>query len=164
MSGAMVRAPFSWGMAPADMAAHFATCRQQAAQAVALIPAPSTSSAVVAFKPRRPVNGFRNFTDFMPAFRAARARAIAAQGPRWWMSADHAIWARVPAAWVTWKGKASSGMSPRDLHFPMAQYWPGGALPFGPDYAAPISVAQFAAPAPRRHVTIDLELLADAAD
>jgi hypothetical protein len=164
MSAALQRATF-WDMPAGDMAAHFAKSRQEAAQAVALIPpAPVTGSAVVAFRPRRRVTGFRGYNDFMPAFRAARERAMAAQGPRWWMSPDHSIWARVPAGWVTWKGRASSGMSPRDVHFPMAQYWPGGVLPIGPDYAAPISVAQFADPAPRRRVTIDLELLADAAD
>lgn len=124
-------------------------------------------ATVVAIGDRRQRNSFRGFDDFMPALRVARETAAAAAGPRWWMSPDHSIWARVPAAWVHWKGLSISGTSPRDLHFPMGRYWLGGALPMGPEYAAPISVAQFAKPPPRRQLTIvasEWELLADAAD
>jgi len=99
----------------------------------------------------------------MPAFGAARFRAIDAVGPRWWMDPDYSRWARVPAAWVNWKGATRSGTSPRDMHFPAGRFWPGGELPLGPEYAAPVSVAQFADFAPRVAGPV-LELIADAAD
>jgi hypothetical protein len=102
----------------------------------------------------------------MPAFRAAREAAIRDAGAYWWAKPNVSMWARVPPSWVAWKGFSRSGSSPRDLHFPLGKYWPGGELPIGPEYAAPVSVCQFVVPAPRRRVTIDAtwELIADAAD
>lgn len=152
-----------WNLPAADLAAHF----QQRQQAEATVVVPFVRQTAVARPARRLHYTFRGFGDFMPAFRVARERAILSAGRNWWMSPDHALWARVPTAWVTWKGRASSGSSPRDLHFPLGRYWDAGELPIGPDYAPSGSVAQFANPPPRRPLTIEArawELVSDAAD
>jgi hypothetical protein len=139
-----------WRMSPAEMSQYIAANRNLPVPPLAAPPPPPRKIA-------RPRLTFRNYDDFMPAFRAAREAAIAAAGVRWWMSPETSIWARVPPAWVYWRGLSRSGTSPRDLHFPMGQFWPGGHLPYGPEYAAPVSVAQFANPAPRRRITLELK-------
>jgi hypothetical protein len=166
MTGVAVRASF-WGASAAELAAHFQRRRQEAATAVVPFVRPDApQTSLTLSRPRRRLT-FRGFDDFMPAFAAARAAAARAHGSFWWAKPDVSIMARVPPQWVAWKGAARSGTSPRDLHFPLGVYWPGGELPIGPDYAAPASVAQFAKPPPRRTLTIDApawELIADAAD
>ena len=89
-------------------------------------------------KPKRLTGGntYRGHTDFSPAFFAAQMRAIEAHGKNWWANPDLTLLATVPAAWVACKlsnGRVSR--SPRDVHFPRAQFWPGGILPTGPEYA-----------------------------
>jgi hypothetical protein len=165
MSGALVRANF-WNLPAAELSAILQEPRPEAATAVVPFRRPAAAgNAVARYSPRR--KAFRGYDDFMPAFAVAREAAIREHGPKWWANPDACRWARVPAAWVHWKGFSRSGTSPRDMHFPLGKFWPGGELPIGPEYAAPVSVAQFVAPAPRRRVTIDApvwELIADAAD
>lgn len=89
-------------------------------------------------KPKRIAGGntFRGWADFAPALTAAQDRAIEAGGPRWWADPDMALWARVPGSWVACKlTNGRSSTSPRDVHFPRAQFWLGGTLPVGPVYA-----------------------------
>lgn len=166
MSGALVRAAF-WNLPAAELVAVFQEPRREAATAVVPFVRPAGGrNAVARYRPRQ-TRAFRGFDDFMPAFTAAREAAILEHGAKWWANPDASIWARVPPGWVAWKGYSRSGTSPRDMHFPLGKYWPGGELPLGPDYAAPVTVAQFVAPAPRRRMTIDApawEWLSDAAD
>jgi hypothetical protein len=154
-----------WNLPPDQMKARLAQLAS-AAPSAEVIPFPSRAVTV---RPRTkaPRFTFRGFDDFMPALRAARQNVIRYGGERWYLNPALCIKARVPAAWVRWKGLTASGTSPRDLNFPLGPYWPGGALPFGPEYAAPCHVAQFALPPPPRQLTIeaaDYELIADAAD
>lgn len=88
-----------------------------------------------AAKPAR--KSFVGYDDFVPAFNVARHAAAAALGHRWQFVPGASIWARLPAAWVrcTVYGRVST--APRDHRMPAAQYWPGGTLPIGPEYAAP---------------------------
>lgn len=162
----MSRATF-WTMGAAELAVHLRQRAEMGSTAVVPFVAPGAPRKAVALcSPRRRLF-FRGFDDFMPVLSAARAGAMREHGSKWWANPEASIMARVPASWVAWKGSARSGSSPRDLHFPLGRFWPGGELPIGPDYAAPASVAQFYNPAPRRHVTIDApawELIADAAD
>lgn len=160
---ALVRAAF-WHLPAADLSEHLRKAAQERRTAVVPFVRPvGTENALVPASKRR-VLSYRGFDDFMPAFAAARALVIAECGVRWYLNPDVCRGARVPPAWVRWKGLSVSGTSPRDLHFPVGRFWPGGQLPVGPEYAAPASVAQFADRAPRRRVTIELELVADAAD
>lgn len=154
MSGAPVRASF-WNLPVADLAAHIQKGVQGRATAVVPVVRPIAAATAVALSRPRARLTFRGFDDFMPVFRWAREAVIAEHGEKWWWNPDVCRKARVPAAWVTWKGSASGGRSYRDLNFPLGRYWPGGELPIGPNYAAPASVAQFGgAPAPKPR-TID---------
>jgi hypothetical protein len=166
VSGALQRASF-WNLPAAELAAHVQERRREAATAVVPFVRPSAAgNAPAVYRPRRSTS-YRGYDDFMPAFRAAREAAAAKHGPNWWMKPDASRWARVPPTWVAWKGYSRSGSSPRDMHFPVGEFWPGGVLPIGPEYAAPVSVAQFAERPPRPRATIDApawEWLADAAD
>jgi hypothetical protein len=78
---------------------------------------------------------FRGSEDFFPAFNAAREACRAAHGPEWYLNPSVALKARVPGAWVALRGEMGTYRSPRDVNFPRAEYWPGGALPAGPEYA-----------------------------
>lgn len=161
----MVPATF-WNLPAGALAAHLQQRRQDAGAVVPFYRPAAPGRAVALSRPRTRLT-FRGFDDFMPAFRAARAAVIAEHGAHWWANPNVCRKGQVPKAWVTWKGRASSGSSYRDLNMPMGRYWPGGEMPMGPAYAGPISVAQFVEPAPRRHLTIDVpawEWLADAAD
>ena len=166
MSGALQRATF-WDLSAADLVAHFQERRSEGTTAVVPFVRPAGAKNAVARYSPRPRRAFKGFDDFMPVFRAAREAAKAEHGEKWWANPNASLWARVPAAWVHWKGLSVSGTSPRDLHFPLGKYWPGGELPIGPEYAAPVSVVQFASPPPRRQLTIEApawEWLDDAAD
>ena len=78
---------------------------------------------------------YSGFDDFMPAFNAARALAREAHGDRWHLNPDARMCARLPSAWVAAKGLSGTYRSPRDVAFPRARFWPGEALPNGPEYA-----------------------------
>jgi hypothetical protein len=166
MSGALVRASF-WDLPAGALASHLQQRRQEAATAVVPFYRPAAAGKALALSRPRARLTFKGFDDFMPQFRASRAAAIAEHGEQWWANPAVCRKGRVPTAWVTWRGKASSGSTYRDLNMPMGRYWPSGEMPLGPDYADPICVAQFVEPAPRRRATIDLpawEWIADAAD
>jgi hypothetical protein len=162
----MVPATF-WSLPAGALAAHIQKRRQEGAGAVVPFLRPSAPKTADALSRPRARLSFKGFDDFMPAFRAAREAAIAEHGDQWWANPHTCLKGRVPTAWVTWKGKASSGSSYRDLNMPVARYWPGGQLPVGPVYAAPICVAQCVDPVTPRCLTIEVpawEWLADAAD
>jgi len=151
----------------AELAAHIQAGARGGATAVVPFVRPIPASTAVALSRPRARLTFRGFDDFMPVFRLARELAIAEHGEFWWRDSNVSRKARVPSAWVTWKGRASSGSSYRDLNMPVGRYWPGGELPIGPNYAAPASVAQFHGAPPPKPRTIDAptwEWLADAAD
>jgi hypothetical protein len=162
MSG-LVRASF-WGLDAAALSEHLRIAAQERSTAVVPFVRPMERSMALVPAGARRVLTYRGFDDFMPAFSLARERCMAVHGSRWWANPNANRWARVPAAWVRWKGRSISGASPRDVHFPLGEFWLGGVLPVGPEYAAPVSVCQFADRAPRRRVEIELELMADAAD
>ena len=90
-----------------------------------------------ALKPARLTGGatFRDASDFFPAFNAAREAAQAVAGREWYLDPGVSLKARVPAAWVALRGEMGTWRSPRDVNFPRAEYWPGGVLPTGPEYA-----------------------------
>jgi hypothetical protein len=166
MSGALQRATF-WNLPAGELAAHFQERRMEGATAVVPFVRPAGARNAVARYSPRPRRAYRGFDDFMPALATARAAAITEHGEKWWANPNASLWARVPAAWVAWKGFSRSGSSPRDMHFPIGKFWPGGVLPIGPDYAAPVSVVQFDSPPPHRRLTIEApawEWLDDAAD
>lgn len=153
-----------WSLPPDQMKARLAELAAAAPSNVIVFP---SRAVTVRQRTKAPRFTFRGFDDFMPVLRVARENAIRAHGERWYLNPAVCIKARVPAAWVRWKGLTASGTSPRDLNMPLGPYWPGGALPFGPEYAAPTHVAQFALPPPPRQLTIEAtayELIADAAD
>ena len=78
---------------------------------------------------------FRDAELFFPAFNAARKACRAARGPGWYLDPSASLKARVPASWVALRGQMATWRSPRDVNFPRAEYWPGGVLPVGPEYA-----------------------------
>jgi hypothetical protein len=80
-------------------------------------------------------SGTRAMFNYPTAFNAAREAARAAGGPRWFLDPAISLKARVPASWLAIRGEMAVYRSPRDLNFPVAEYWPGGVLPTGPDYA-----------------------------
>jgi hypothetical protein len=91
-------------------------------------------------RPAKPLrlagSAFSSWEDWWPVCRAARARASADLGARWDLDAS-TLHARIPSAWANIKlaiGGTKHG--PRDIHMPAAKYWPGGVLPYGPEYAA----------------------------
>lgn len=90
-----------------------------------------------AAKPKRIGGGntFQGFDDFQPAFMGARLRAIEAFGPQWYLNPDLALYAQIPGGWANCKIFSGTKRGPRDVHFPRAQFWPGGTLPVGPVYA-----------------------------
>jgi hypothetical protein len=160
-----MRAAF-WELSGEALKEHFAKTIPTGSTAVVpfggadTLPAIRPAGAAPVARPARARLSFRSYDDFMPAFSLARGRVIREVGDRWWMTPDYSRWARVPAAWVNWKGQTRSGTSPRDMHFPLGRFWPNGELPLGPHYAAPVSVAQFADRAPVRFAPV-LELTAD---
>ena len=156
-----------WTTTGADLGA---LLRAQAPQPVATVATRPTPEAVrqalaiiAADKAwtRKARNTFSGFDDFMPAFTAARARAAAEVGERWYLDPTRSVKAQVPAAWVRWVGKIASGRSPRDVNFPVARFWPGGVLPVGPVYADPVQVAAEVLP-PERNVVPMTHRLASA--
>ena len=161
------RAAF-WCLPIEALSAHVHKRAAEGSTAVVPFVRPALAEKALAPVSTRRRLSFKGYDDFMPAFAAAREAARAAFGPKWVFNPDACCGARVPKGWVSWRTSAASGSSPRDLtHFPLGHFWPGGVLPVGPEYAAPVSVAQFAAPPPRRRLTIeatDWELVADAAD
>lgn len=86
---------------------------------------------------RKPAASFRGYDDFVPAFNAARRAAIAALGERWYLVPGASQWARIPAPWAACKVFGRVSNAPRDRRLPAAQFWPSGAMPIGPEYAAP---------------------------
>ena len=79
---------------------------------------------------------FRGYEDFVVAYNAARHAAIAALGERWYLVPGASQWARIPAKWAACKVYGRVSHAPRDRRLPAAQFWPAGALPVGPEYAA----------------------------
>ena len=80
-------------------------------------------------------NTFKGADDFYPAFNAAREACRAVAGEAWYLDTSVCLKARVPAPWLAIKGEMATYRSPRDVNFPKAEFWPGGVLPTGPDYA-----------------------------
>ncbi len=94
-------------------------------------------------------SSYRNAEEFFPPFNAAREACRALHGENWYLDPAVSLKARVPAAWVALKGEMGTWRSPRDVNCPRAEFWPGGVLPNGPDYAEHGPVAQSG---PLRHV------------
>jgi len=96
-------------------------------------------AAEVAARPARPRllggRSYKGWDDFAPAFTAARQAAADAFGPRWYLNPDLSMHARLPAGWTSCRTFGRTSVSPRDVNFPRAQFWPGGILPTGPEYA-----------------------------
>lgn len=93
---------------------------------------------VAAMKPEpKRIGGssFRTAEEFFPMFNAAREACQAAHGVDWYLEPSASLKARVPAAWVALRGEMGTWRSPRDVNFPRAEFWPGGVLPVGPEYA-----------------------------
>ena len=78
---------------------------------------------------------FAGWDDFMPAYTAAREAVAGRVGERWYLDPTVALKARVPGAWVSCRVVGRTSASPRDVTMPRAEFWPGGALPVGPEYA-----------------------------
>ena len=99
-------------------------------------------SAEQAAKPKRLTGGntFRAWADFTPALTTARMAAIAVFGAQWYLNPDLCIKGRVPAAWASCKVHGRTSVCHRDMNIPTAQFWPGGTLPVGPDYAEPYAI------------------------
>jgi hypothetical protein len=153
MSAALQIVPAAsfWTLPPDQLAAHIAARRAEAPAAVIPFRRPSPSRAVAlrrATPALRPA--FRGYDDFQPVYTAAREAAIRQHGPQWYLDPAVCLKARLPVAWVHWKGLSRSGNCPRDVNMPVGKFWPGGKLPYGPDYAPITHVAMFADPPPRR--------------
>ena len=73
----------------------------------------------------------------MPAYNAARAAVARDHGANWHLVPDAWRWGRVPNAWVRCPVYGRVSTAPRDMRLPIAQYWPGGEMPNGPEYALP---------------------------
>ncbi len=99
-------------------------------------------SAEQSAKPKRLTGGntYRGRDDFTPALDAARLAAIEAFGRQWYLNPGMSVKARVPAAWASCKVHGRTSTCHRDMNFPTAQFWPGGALPVGRDYAEPLAI------------------------
>ena len=82
------------------------------------------------------VASFKGYDDFAPALDAAKAAARAALGNRWDLVLGATAIARVPAAWTRCKVYGRTSTGPRDMRLPVAEFWPSGVLPVGPEYAA----------------------------
>lgn len=97
----------------------------------------ASMAAALKPEPKRLSGGqsYRTSDEFFSAFNAARAACRAVHGSEWYLSPAASLKARVPAAWVTLKGEMGTYRSPRDVNFPRAEFWPGGVLPNGPEYA-----------------------------
>lgn len=85
---------------------------------------------------------FRDAESFFVAFNAARAACRAVHGNKWYLSPAASLKARVPGAWTALKGEMGTWRSPRDVNCPKGEFWPGGVLPTGPDYAEHPPVAR----------------------
>jgi hypothetical protein len=118
---------------------------------------------------------FSGWDDFAPAWGFACALAQERFGRQWYLNPMACRKARVPLAWVSCRLSLRSSVSPRDMNMPNAQFWEGGRLPVGPDYAPVAALArcnsvavwkpQAAAPAfDLRLVEHNDMILADAAD
>jgi hypothetical protein len=151
---ALVRASF-WNLPVAEMAEHLAAARLSASTAIVpFVRSAAAATAVAVFKPRG-FRSFRGYDDFSPVFTAAKFAAIAVGGPQWWADSALCRKARLPVAWVKWKGACSSGTCYRDVNMPVGRFWPGGEMPMGPEYAAPAAASQFGKAPPRAPVVID---------
>lgn len=80
-------------------------------------------------------NTFKDSDQFFAAFNVARDAARTLHGEHWYLNPSASLKARVPPAWVALKGEMGTWRSPRDVNCPRAEFWPGGVLPSGPDYA-----------------------------
>lgn len=155
-----------WSMTPDDLTALLSEPREAATALVPYVAPVTRGGNVVVFRPRRG-RTYRGYDDFSPDFTAAKFAAMAAHGSHWWANPDVSRKARLPIAWVKWKGACSSGTCYRDVNMPAAEYWPSGELPIGPEYAAPVRASQFGKAPIKAPVVVDApawEWLADAAD
>lgn len=92
----------------------------------------------VATKPAARISGGKSYRDaesFFVDFNAAREACAARWGREWYLNPKASLKARVPGVWVALKGEMGTWRSPRDVNCPRAEYWPGGVLPIGPEYA-----------------------------
>lgn len=89
--------------------------------------------AKAAKKPRGKT--YKGYDDFVPDYNAARHAIAADLGSHWHLIPEASVWARVPSAWVACKVFGRTSSAPRDMRLPAAKYWPGGAMPVGPEYA-----------------------------
>ena len=87
---------------------------------------------------------FSGYRDFQRALQHARDAATRAYGDQWHLAPGACCRARVPGAWVRCVIAGRASVSPRDLNLPAAEFWPGGALPVGPEYPRPIGMRRLA--------------------
>jgi hypothetical protein len=105
------------------------------------------TSRVVTFSAKRRRKGalaiadtrytFKGYADFQAAYLIAKQAALRVCGERWYLDPQACIKARVPPSWVSCVILGRPSRTPRDLNFPAAEFWPRGALPYGPQYAEP---------------------------
>src|SRR5262245_11867802 len=84
---------------------------------------------------RRVGKTYKAYADFVLAFNQARHACIRRHGDNWHLVPGASVWARIPAAWASVKVFGRVSHAPRDQRFPAAEFWPGGVLPIGPEYA-----------------------------
>ena len=77
-----------------------------------------------------------DYDSYLEAFRYARSRAEAVN-PRWMVSAEDSVSARLPKAWVSFKSMGRTITGCRDVRIPAPRYWPGGLIPDGAEVATP---------------------------
>lgn len=104
-------------------------------------------------------SSFKDAYSFFVAFNAAREACRAVHGAAWYLDVSACLKARVPAAWVALRGEQGIWRSPRDVNFPRGEFWPGGVLPVGPEYAehGPVAKVGGAQVKRRRAVAFVLE-------
>lgn len=78
---------------------------------------------------------YRTAEAFFADFNAAREACRKVHGESWYLSPRASLKARVPGVWTALKGEQGIWRSPRDVNCPRAEFWPGGVLPTGPEYA-----------------------------
>ena len=87
---------------------------------------------------------FSGYRDFQRALQRARDAATRAYGDQWHLVPGACCRARVPGPWVRCVIAGRASVTPRDLNIPAAEFWPGGALPIGPEYPRPLGVRRLA--------------------
>ena len=77
-----------------------------------------------------------DYDSYLEALRYARSRAEMVN-PRWMVSAEDSVSARLPKAWVSFKSMGKTITGCRDVRIPAPRYWPGGSIPDGAEVATP---------------------------